>query len=170
VLLAPASASSRRSGGGSLVDRISQQWPEGEGAPAPRSEAVRLARDAEAAAVAEEQEAKRLEREIDPQEAARLEKRLAALGAAAANEPADRLQLRDLLSRQLDLCRGAQRQIAAERGRRDRLRQRLSALQDALGRPASAPAARRERLAACLRALREELAAPAADTPTQTRS
>ncbi len=127
MLLAPASASSRRSGGGSLVDRISQQWPEGEGAPA-------------------------------------------ALGAAAANEPADRLQPRDLLSRQLDLCRGAQRQIAAERGRRDRLRQRLSALQDALGRPASAPAARRERLAACLRALREELAAPAADTPTQTRS
>jgi len=88
VLLAPASASSRRSGGGSLVDRISQQWPEGEGAPAPRSEAVRLARDADAAAVAEEQEAKRLEREIDPQEAARLEKRLAALGAPGRARPA----------------------------------------------------------------------------------
>jgi predicted Ser/Thr protein kinase len=170
ALLAPAGPSARPAGPtASLPDDVAAHWPEGDAAPVPRDAAVRIARQAAQAVAAHERHAARLKRDFDPEEAARLARRLESLADPAPDEPPDQAQLRDLLSRQLDLSRDAQRRTAEAGVRRDRLRERLAALRDEAVRPALRPEARRGRLDACLRALQAELAADSDDTPTATR-
>jgi hypothetical protein len=63
-------------------------------------------------------------RGAEPQEDARLEARLAALGPTSPGEPAERREMRDLLERQIGLLRGlAERAAAAEKTRSRRLEQ-----------------------------------------------
>jgi hypothetical protein len=170
ALLAPAGPSDRPAGPtASLPDELAAHWPEGDAAPVPRDAALRVARQAAQAAAAHERHAARLERDFDPEEATRLARRLEALGEPAPDESPDQAQLRDLLSRQLELSRGARSRIAEAGARRDRLREKLVALRDEAVRPASGPQARRGRLEACLSALQAELTADADDTPTATR-
>ncbi|MCM2258735.1 MAG: hypothetical protein NDJ94_24135, partial [Vicinamibacteria bacterium] len=170
ALLAPSRSSARVEGPtAALPVEVGDLWPEGEAAPAPREVAVSLARQAAEVAAGHERNAARLRRGFDPEENVRLAKRLAALGEAVPDEPADQAQLRDLLARQLDLHRDAERQAADALARRDRVRDRLLALRDEAASPARQPEARRARLAHCLAALQDELARDTADTPTATR-
>ena len=168
--LAPAGRSARTAGPThSLPAEVAAHWPEGDGAPVTREEALRLARQAAEAVAARERDEARLRRGFDTEEAERLARRLASLGEPAPDEPPDQMQLRELLARQLELHRAAERQAAEARASRDRLRDRLVALRDEAARPAARPEAQRARLEACLSALREEVAPSGDDTATETR-
>lgn len=170
ALLAPACDAARADGPTSALPvEVGELWPESEAAPVPRDVAVALARQAAEVAAGHERNAARLRRGFDAQENARLAKRLEALGEAVPGEPADQAQLRELLARQLDLHRDAERQVTEALARRDRVRDRLLALRDEAANPVRLPEVRRVRLERCLAALQDELARDTADTPTATR-
>ncbi len=76
------------------------------------------ARSIRASIAALDQETTALARDTDPQEAARLEGKLSALGPPSPEDPPDRKEMRDLLARQLSLIRKLLARLEASR--RDR--------------------------------------------------
>ena len=122
-----------------------------EVAPAIRA----VVRSLRAAIVTLAQDIATLAGDLDPQEAARLEGKLAALGPPSAGDPSGRQQLRDLLTQQLTLHQGISARLEAARreraGRAELLRtlwQQLSRLSDEPLREATTQARTVEQLRA----------------------
>ena len=122
-----------------------------EVAPAIRA----AARSLRGAIVTLDQDIATLAGDLDPEEAARLEGKLAALGPPSAGDPSGRQQLRDLLTQQLTLHQGLSARLEAARreraGRAELLRtlwHRLSRLADEPPRDATTNARTVEQLRA----------------------
>ena len=122
-----------------------------EVAPAIRA----AARSLRGAIVTLDQDIATLAGDLEPEEAARLEAKLAALGPPSAGDPSGRQQLRDLLTQQLTLHQGLSARLEAARleraGRAELLRtlwHRLSGLADEPPRDATTNARTVEQLRA----------------------
>jgi hypothetical protein len=106
----------------SLVRRVSA-WPEDRRAFA--GQLVGSARGLAAALQTLEAGLGELRRDLAADEAQRLADKLGALGPALQTEPAERRELRGLLTRQLDLVRGLELRIAEAEQEHQRLGARL---------------------------------------------